>query len=538
MVLLIGQYSTGKTTFLNHLLGEDFPGMHIGPEPTTDKFMALFHDGDRAGVPNDVIDATAAPTGFRRRNKSSIDDDDDDDDDGSTARSVVTDDVRTSGRLVKGNTLTVTPNLPFSSLSQFGSAFLNHFVGSSSGAPLLRRITFIDTPGVLSGEKQRINRTYDFGQVAKWFADRSDLILLLFDAHKLDISDEFKNVLDTIRLHNVDKIRCVLNKADCVTREQLVRVYGSLLWSMGKIFDSPEVVRVYLGSFWNGALINDDFKRMFDKDEKLLVRELVDLPRCAAERKVNQMVNRIRLVKVHVCLLGALSKMTPRLFGKRRSRAKILDDLDSIMDNVRVEFDLSKGDMPDPEEFARCLKNFPDFGVFPPTDRNLIENLDSLIERDIPNIISEADFVRMGQRVVVREQEKNEPVDPVTVVGAAALPPPPGGTARGPWVVLLGKFVFFCLLTLSIAEGVHLWSFSRPAYSLIELHDGCRYLVNFALDRPEYSEVRSKLEFFFHRVSDVQSNVIFHRGPSSESYDQDDVPSEPPTTPPDAGSEL
>jgi hypothetical protein len=307
----------------------------------------------------------------------------------------------------------------------------------------------------------------------------------------------------------------------------------------GKIFDSPEVVRVYLGSFWNGALINDDFKRMFDKDEKLLVRELVDLPRCAAERKVNQMVNRIRLVKVHVCLLGALSRMTPRLFGKKKSRARILDDLDSIMDNVRVEFDLSKGDMPDPEEFARCLKNFPDFGVFPPTDRNLIENLDSLIERDIPNIISEADSVRMGgQRVFVREREKNEAVDPATIVGATALSPPPGGAARGSWVVLLGKFVFFCILILSIAQGVHLWSFSRPAYSLIELHDGCRNLVNVALDRPEYSEVRSKIGTFFHPVSEVQSKVIFHRGPSPESYDQDDVPSEPPPTPPDAGSEL
>jgi hypothetical protein len=164
---------------LNHLIGEDFPGMHIGPEPTTDKFMALFHGGDRAVDSNDVAFASgtsstpAPPAGFRRRDKRKDECDDDfDDGDGSIARSVVTEEVRSYGRLIKGNTLTVTPNLPFSSLSQFGSAFLNHFVGSSSGASLLRRITFIDTPGVLSGEKQRINRTYDFGQVAKWFADR------------------------------------------------------------------------------------------------------------------------------------------------------------------------------------------------------------------------------------------------------------------------------------------------------------------------------------------------------------------------------
>ena len=40
MVLLIGQYSVGKTSFIRYLLGRDFPGQHIGPEPTTDRFIA------------------------------------------------------------------------------------------------------------------------------------------------------------------------------------------------------------------------------------------------------------------------------------------------------------------------------------------------------------------------------------------------------------------------------------------------------------------------------------------------------------------
>jgi hypothetical protein len=47
---------------------------------------------------------------------------------------------------------------------------------------------------VLSGEKQRIERSYDFIQVVGWFAARCDLILLLFDPYKLDVSDEFKAV--------------------------------------------------------------------------------------------------------------------------------------------------------------------------------------------------------------------------------------------------------------------------------------------------------------------------------------------------------
>jgi predicted GTPase len=66
-------------------------------------------------------------------------------------------------------------------------------------------MTLIDTPGILSGEKQRVNRGYDYTEVLQWFAEKVDIILLLFDANKLDISDEQRRAINVLK-HNEEKV--------------------------------------------------------------------------------------------------------------------------------------------------------------------------------------------------------------------------------------------------------------------------------------------------------------------------------------------
>lgn len=55
MILLVGQYSTGKTTFIQYLLERDFPGIRIGPEPTTDRFIAVMYDDKEGVIPGNAL---------------------------------------------------------------------------------------------------------------------------------------------------------------------------------------------------------------------------------------------------------------------------------------------------------------------------------------------------------------------------------------------------------------------------------------------------------------------------------------------------
>lgn len=61
----------------------------------------------------------------------------------------------------------------------------------------------------------------------------------------------------------------LLNKADMVTPQQLMRVYGALMWQLGKVLNTPEVCRVYLGSFWERPLATTENAPLLNQEKQV-----------------------------------------------------------------------------------------------------------------------------------------------------------------------------------------------------------------------------------------------------------------------------
>ncbi|KAK8950225.1 hypothetical protein KSP40_PGU017966 [Platanthera guangdongensis] len=339
MVMLLGQYSTGKTTFIKHLLRTSYPGAHIGPEPTTDRFVVVMSGPDERSIP--------------------------------------------------GNTIAVQADMPFSGLTTFGTAFLSKFQCAQMPHPLLEHISFVDTPGVLSGEKQRTQRSYDFTGVTSWFAAKCDLILLLFDPHKLDVSDEFKRVIGSLRGHD-DKIRVVLNKADQIDTQQLMRVYGALMWSLGKVLNTPEVMRVYIGSFndkpVNEAAVGPIGKDLFEREQEDLLSDLKDVPKKACDRQINEFVKRARAAKIHAYLISHLKKEMPSMMGKAKTQQRLCDNLEDEFMKVQREHHLPVGDFPSVEHFREVLGGY-NIDKFERLKPKMIQAVDDMLGYDIPELL-------------------------------------------------------------------------------------------------------------------------------------------------------
>ena len=140
LVLVLGNYSSGKSTLINEFLDADIQG--TGQAPTDDSFTIITYDSEQ-------------DNGSRRRVTEERD----------------------------GKFLLNDPEYPFESLKKHGQRFISHFKLKKVNSPFLRTLSIIDTPGMLDSITER-DRGYSYQDVIGDLAQIADLVLVLFDPHK------------------------------------------------------------------------------------------------------------------------------------------------------------------------------------------------------------------------------------------------------------------------------------------------------------------------------------------------------------------
>ena len=71
-------------------------------------------------------------------------------------------------RSVEGIVMAADSSRSFSPLEKFGQGFLEKLVGIEMPHPLLERVSFVDTPGIIENRKQQERGTSTAGEAKRW----------------------------------------------------------------------------------------------------------------------------------------------------------------------------------------------------------------------------------------------------------------------------------------------------------------------------------------------------------------------------------
>ncbi|XP_043945271.1 sarcalumenin isoform X2 [Protopterus annectens] len=349
MVLFLGPWSVGKSTMINYLLGleDSTHQLYTGAEPTTSEFTVIMH-GEKV-------------------------------------------------RTIEGIVMAADSSRSFSPLEKFGQNFLEKLIGIEVPHKLLERVTFVDTPGIIENRKQQ-ERGYPFNDVCQWFIDRADLIFVVFDPTKLDVGLELEMLFRQLKGRE-SQIRIILNKADSLATQDLMRVYGALFWSLAPLINVTEPPRVYVSSFWPLEYQPDTHKDLFLKEEISLLEDLNQVIENRLENKIAFIRQHAIRVRIHALLVDRYvqtfkEKMTffsdPELVFK-----EILDEPDKffIFKSILAKTNVSKFDLPNPDAYRDFFGINP-IGNFKLLSQQcsymggcLLEKIERAITNELPDLL-------------------------------------------------------------------------------------------------------------------------------------------------------
>ncbi len=258
-VLLLGNHSSGKSSLINHLLGE--PLQRTGVAPTDDSFTILMY-GDE-------------------------------------------------DRRIDGQTLVGSSQLPYKELEQFGPQFLQHIEGRTLKRDVLQKVTIIDSPGMIDSANRSLERPYNYIEVVKWLAERCDLVFLLFDPDKPGTTGETLNVLSKA-ISEIDcNLRIIMNKMDLFDNlRDFSRTYGALCWNLSRSLKTKDLPYVYttvipeLVTPRENSLPLDDFVQALNE----LKQYITELPKYRSDFVINHTLEETTDLYIRARLLSHVNK--------------------------------------------------------------------------------------------------------------------------------------------------------------------------------------------------------------------------------------
>jgi len=288
----------------------------------------------------------------------------------------------------------------FSSLQKFGQEFLKKLRGKKMPNKLLERATFAEIPGVLeTGTIRKIDRRYPFNDACQWFIDHADLIILVYDYAKLDIGPETEALLDQLKGRE-SQVRILLNKADEITAEELLKIQGNLVWNVSPLMASVEPPTMYASSMWSKPYRAGAPKRLLKSQEMSLLKDIKD----AIDRRVENRIATARRFAVRVrnhakmvdCYLTTY-KNNKGIFGDKKKVAQdILDNPSKyhIYEGLSTLTNISRYDLPDPDTYRDFFNVHPlyDFPTLQSTCTFFkgcpLNKLDISIAYELPDILT------------------------------------------------------------------------------------------------------------------------------------------------------
>jgi GTPase SAR1 family protein len=196
IVLCLGNHSSGKSSFINHLVGASIQA--TGVAPTDDGFTLLQY---------------------------------------SSAEQVI-----------DGRTAVVDPQLPLHDFEQYGKPFLDHLRVKRMPLEALRSFSLIDSPGLIdhAGAPGDLSRGYDFPAVVREFASMADLIIFFFDPGKPGTTGESLRIFTEALSDVMYKVLIVFNKVDTFEDvRDFARTYGALCWNLSRIIRTKDMPLIY-----------------------------------------------------------------------------------------------------------------------------------------------------------------------------------------------------------------------------------------------------------------------------------------------------